>query len=245
MTTTLPTTSTTPARGGRRVTMRPPQRPGVSYRTGTFRPGGRPDITQTAPGVSHKRVETRQRPYPKNLNPLRTISHRALNEGHPTNSTTDERNERMTDYLITECPNHGTTATSDLASARLYTRAARGCRDAGAHSHEPGVSCWHCCESQVIRRYTEHGEFTYGDEDSARVTTYDVYDRQTGVAFGQVWPVEFGSGSTRYWVDGETRQRHPSRTASAEHLRGLASVSATTTTSTTPSTTEHSRTDGH
>ena len=70
------------------------------------------------------------------------------------------------EYLITECPIHGSKSTTDLASARVYIEAAgtdalyrRGgflnmtpetARRAHEAIHADGSDCWDCCDSMVI-----------------------------------------------------------------------------------------------
>lgn len=64
----------------------------------------------------------------------------------------------MAEYLITECPDHGTKATKDMASAVTYIQLAIGCRQDKAfnesvHLNEhavDGVMCWECCNLMVI-----------------------------------------------------------------------------------------------
>jgi uncharacterized Fe-S center protein len=62
----------------------------------------------------------------------------------------------MTEYMVTTCPEHGTTATGDKASATAYAAVALACATEG---HTPdhiiwhvaeGTTCWSCCDQMSI-----------------------------------------------------------------------------------------------
>lgn len=64
----------------------------------------------------------------------------------------------VSEFVITECPDHGVKVCSDRASAIRYVSLARACWDDGstdAHGHYMahiawGHDCWVCCDKCTI-----------------------------------------------------------------------------------------------
>lgn len=67
----------------------------------------------------------------------------------------------MSNYLVTQCADHGVTVAPDQASATNYVRVASLCAShAGTPAHDNahrhnGTSCWTCCPQM---RVALHGE---------------------------------------------------------------------------------------
>lgn len=62
------------------------------------------------------------------------------------------------EWLVTECPTHGTKVTADEPSARIYTAIAETCMAGSTQSPAEhtawhrvmGHDCWACCDRMVI-----------------------------------------------------------------------------------------------
>ena len=62
----------------------------------------------------------------------------------------------MIEYIVTDCPAHGTSVVADLPSAIYYRKLANSCatwRDEPHHSYDHYTmeeSCWSCCDDMTI-----------------------------------------------------------------------------------------------
>lgn len=72
----------------------------------------------------------------------------------------------VSEFVVTECPEHGVTVASDYPSARVYVIAATSCHGFSFSDHlnhhlhhvAEGTDCWACCDAV---RIDPHGHFDH------------------------------------------------------------------------------------
>lgn len=84
-----------------------------------------------------------------------------------------------TEYVVTECPNHGVKVCGDIASMQVYVQAANACITAPPHLDEHrynGEDCWICCPAMIVDPHGVFDTSTHDNDDywTARWTAEEI-----------------------------------------------------------------------